>query len=486
MKKILFTLMTALVAVMSSAQTLVTPPSEGEAWHIAGGAFYAYNGDGFTDITSYLPQTMQVAINGSDIYIQGLASAFMGKAWVKGTIQGDKMTIPSGQFVGSDETYGNEYINGQDVNATSMNDPAIDLVFNYDATAGRLALDANTAILESGKANSIAATYAYWIGLVLSKDAPADPVLVTLPEGLTPMDYTFTGHDDYWDEAISRPAQVAINQDTIYVNSISEELPDAWIKGVLKDGTATFAANQFLGAYYDANSYTPQTLFFSPNADITMQYDAATGALTCAKYTTVDKIGIYDDVSHAVWTRIIDKAATPAKPAIEEMEVHSKYGFVSVMVQIPVADTEGNPLAGSKLSYSFIVEDAAGQQSPLTFTAALYTDGIDSDMTEVPCTFTDHVGYFQMANDLRLIYLMQGIETISSWKRLGLKTTYTGGGETRSSEVAWFDVQNFFTGIETTKTSNNKPQTFYNLQGQEVKSPKHGLYIINGRKVVVR
>ena len=75
MKKILFTLMAVLTTVMGSAQTLVTPPSEGEAWHIAGGAFYVYTGDDFTNVTAYLPQTMQVAIDGSDIYIQGLASA---------------------------------------------------------------------------------------------------------------------------------------------------------------------------------------------------------------------------------------------------------------------------------------------------------------------------------------------------------------------------------------------------------------------------
>ena len=487
MKKILFTLMAVLTTVMSSAQTLVTPPSEGEPWYIAGGAFYAYTNDGFTDITGYLPQTMQVAIDGSDIYIQGLASAYMSKGWVKGTINGDKVTIPTGQFVGSDED-GNEYLNGQDVNATSANDPAIDIVFTYDATAGKLSLDSQIAILESSKANSIASTYAYWEGLILTKDEPTAPTVVTLPEGVTPLDYSLTGHDDYWGASISRPAKVALDQDTIYVNGISEILPEAWIMGIIKDGIATFAANQYLGAYYSGYSYTPENLYFSPNEDITMQYDATTGALTCAKYTTVDNNGVYDEVSNAVWTKIIDKAATPAKPAIEELEVVSKYNAVSVMVKIPLVDTEGNAIAGSKLTYSFIVEDAEGQQAPLTFTTALYSDGLDSDMTEIPCTFTDQIGYFQMINDERLIYLMHGVETIKTWKRLGLKTTYTGGGETRSSEVEWYDVQNFFTGISTPKTSKLKSQAsnIYNLQGQKVTSAKKGFYIKNGRKVIIK
>lgn len=488
MKKILFTLMTVLSTVMSSAQTLVTPPSEGETWHIAGGAFYTYTGNDFMNVTSYIPQTMQVAIDGSDIYIQGLASAYMSTAWVKGTINGNQVTIPSGQFIGHDDTYGNEYLNGQDVNATSDKDPAIDIVFNYDANAGKLSLNSQIVILESSEANSIAATYAYWEGLILTKDEPTVPVAITLPEGVTPLDYYLSGHDDFWDNAISRPANVAFDQDTIYVNSISEELPEAWIKGVLKDGIVTFTANQYLGAYFNSYSYMPENIFFSPDKDITMQYDAATGTLTCAKYTTVDNIGVYDDVSNAVWTKIIDKVATPAKPTIEELEVVRKYDAVSVMIKIPLVDTEGSPIAGSKLTYSFIVENAESQQSPLTFTAALYSDGLDSDMTEIPCTFTDQMGYFQMINDERLIYLMQGIETISTWKRIGLKTTYTGGGEPRSSEVEWYDVQNFFTGISTPKASNFKCQAseLYDLQGQKHTSAKKGLYIKNGRKVIIK
>ena len=106
--------MAVFMAAMSHAQTVVTPSSEGEAWHIAGGKFTAYAGEdyGWLDYTPYIPQTMQVVIDGSDIYIQGLASAFMAKSWVKGTINGPTVTIPTGQFLGSDEE-GSEYLNGQ-------------------------------------------------------------------------------------------------------------------------------------------------------------------------------------------------------------------------------------------------------------------------------------------------------------------------------------------------------------------------------------
>lgn len=485
MKKILFTLMAVLMAAVSNAQTVVTPPSEGDAWHLASGAFFAYTDEGWMNHTAYLPQTMQVAIDGNDIYIQGLAAAYMPKSWVKGTISGSTVTFPSGQFLGTDED-GNEYLNGQDVNATSPNEPAIDIVFAYDAAAGKLSLDPKVCILESSKANSIAATYAYWEGLVLTKDEPTKPKEVLLPEGVTPIDCAFTGHDDYWNADLTRPAQIAFNADSVYVNAISEELPKAWIKGIMKDGIVTFAANQYLGSYMSMTDYSAYNLFFSPSADVTMQYDAASGTLKCAKYITADEIGIYDEVSNAVWTQVADKAATPATPAIEEMEEISKYGTTSIYVTVPIVDTEGNPIAGSKLTYSFIVEDAQGIQTPLTFTAELYPNGLEADMIEVPCTFADATGYFQTIGEKHLIYLMQGNETIRTWKRLGVKSTYTAGGETRSSAIGWFDVQKYLTGISTPQTSLKSQADFFNLQGQKIKSVKKGLYIKNGRKIVVK
>jgi hypothetical protein len=191
-------------------------------------------------------------------------------------------------------------------------------------------------------------------------------------------------------------------------------------------------------------------------------------------------------VSNALWTEVADKAVTPATPAIEEMEEIIKYGTTCIYVTVPIVDTEGNPIAGSKLTYSFIVEDAQDNQTPLTFKAEFYPNGLETDMTEVPCTFTDQTGYFQPSSEKHLIFLMQGNETIRTWKRLGVKSTYTAGGETRSSAIGWFDVQKYFTGISTPQTSLKSQADFFNLQGQKIKSVKKGLYIKNGRKIVVK
>ena len=58
---------------------------------------------------------------------------------------------------------------------------------------------------------------------------------------------------------------------------------------------------------------------------------------------------------------------------------------------------------------------------------------------------------------------------------------------TRSIEVIYDDEEDYTTGIRSAAiTSDQEPGVYYNLQGQRVDTPKKGLYIKNGKKVVVK
>ena len=43
-----------------------------------------------------------------------------------------------------------------------------------------------------------------------------------------------------------------------------------------------------------------------------------------------------------------------------------------------------------------------------------------------------------------------------------------------------------FTGIDKVKAENGKVKTVYDLQGRKVENPTNGVYIINGKKVVIK
>ena len=101
--------LTATNAVLNAEEELVTPPASAqvETWYTIEGALYVNTPSGVQDFISAVP-TIKVAIDGSDIYIQGLAYYFRD-GWIKGTLNGTTATFASGQLAGEDD-YGPEYI----------------------------------------------------------------------------------------------------------------------------------------------------------------------------------------------------------------------------------------------------------------------------------------------------------------------------------------------------------------------------------------
>ena len=75
----------------------------------------------------------------------------------------------------------------------------------------------------------------------------------------------------------------------------------------------------------------------------------------------------------------------------------------------------------------------------------------------------------------------------STWTKVGVQSIYYGGGECKKSEIAWGTL----TGISDIKADmQNGNAAIYNLAGQRIangpKPTAKGLYIINGKKVIVK
>lgn len=276
---------------------LVTPPNEGEVWTVAEGTFVVYYNEqyGWVDYTNYVSETMNVCIDGNNIYIQGLASAYFPEGWVKGTISGNKVTIPCGQCVGEDD-YGPEYIVGQPAGAQTGEEPGVDIVFDYDAAAGTLSLNESVeAILENGDPSDIRYCYGYWEGLVLTKGAEPAPELVTPPsegeayvmENSIAVEYDSDANDGeggYVDvtEYVEEEFEVLIDGTDIYIKGIDTlYFPNGWIKGTLSDNKATFPSGQYVGTDEYGNEFiVGGDLETGEITDIVFDYDPETGTLT--------------------------------------------------------------------------------------------------------------------------------------------------------------------------------------------------------------
>lgn len=242
------------------AKSLVTPPSGlTPVAYTLEGTFMQYNGSEFESVDGASPADAAVIIDGKNIYIQGL-SHFFPESWVKGTISGNTVVIPSGQYVGA--SGGNEvYINGDDDNNPNESEDAVDIIFEYNSSTGELTELETGYILESPYANS-RICYAFWYYVSLTKEDGEVPEVVTPPLGLKTDVWTLSAQDVTFENEqpvytpVSGEVNIGFKGNDVYVQGMNPYIPDAWIKGTRSGNAVTFETGQYYGAFtYEGHPY---------------------------------------------------------------------------------------------------------------------------------------------------------------------------------------------------------------------------------------
>ena len=237
--------MAVLMAAMSSyAQT--TPPAEAEQKEYS--FFGLYHDANYGD--SQEETTVLVAVDGTDLYIQ-MPNPVNGQAWIKGTISGETATFaPQAIGVHGGTTY---YITGR-----SEGDVIGNVVFSYSESM----MSCNDQYVQFSDDLAGQNVYAYFTSIIINQPGE-DEVMVTVPEGLQTSPYEFSGQLIKYDEEggiagfeqKKRDIKVGFNGTTeVYVQGLCEQLPEGWVKGIVKEGsfgskTVTFAAGQCFGTY---------------------------------------------------------------------------------------------------------------------------------------------------------------------------------------------------------------------------------------------
>ena len=409
-----------------AAGELVTPPSTAnvEEWYTTDGTFYLYGRYGFEDNTLNM-STVKVAIDGNDLYLQGL-SYYFPEGWIKGTISGNTVVFANGQLVGVVEEALDYLVGGDSQGAVTEN-----IVFNYDATEGILK-SANAIIAESPVAESIESVYAYWILPTFGKEKPKGPEVVVAPEGLKTDEWAINAVTNFGDP-VSGYLNIGFDGNDVYLQGLCTYLPESWIKGKLDGNTITFAGDQYFGYYDDGpmNSYN----FFLRSEGIVFTYDATAGKMTAEGeifiYTGGSNLkgDVYND---PVVTKVAEKAGTPANPLISQ--IYDGTEGPTVMFSVPTVDVDGNAMASSKLSFQ-LLKDVEQEISPVTFDPADYTS-LKEAMTVIPYGFTDGKLFFP-----KYIILKQSDYT--TWNKIGIQAIYTGGGEENKSEIIWYTIKEY-------------------------------------------
>ena len=224
MKKFTLLLLTVLVSLFAQAQTVLTPPEEAVA--VAEDWTLSATEDGKANTYS-----VKVAILNSDIYIKGLA---LEDSWVKGTVSGNKVTIPTHQYVGTMYSI-DFYVEG------FGDDGYTDIVFDYD-TEKNVLFTSLYIVLASADGQNV---YGQMENVVISKNEGAASESWVI-------DYTMhyqSNSGETKTESGTEPIDVTINGNEVTFNFPNPLNGAAVIEGTLDGNVVTFPKNQQMGTY---------------------------------------------------------------------------------------------------------------------------------------------------------------------------------------------------------------------------------------------
>lgn len=453
--------------------------------YVRAGKGMALNFMGESEETEIDGYSLYVVTNGHDVWLKNPVATAPTDTWIRGTVIGDSLKFNVGQSVDYDEDEKAYYTVGvlDKKNAGYVVDSTA-TTFAYIVKGDSIFMDDKfngnkvVGIIQQSD-NSFFGLCEYNGRYGKFNESP-----ITLPDGLTTKRYPITGTDGEQQE-YADSVSIAKDGDKIYIQGLSQSMPEAWIEGTLQDDKAIFPSLQFLGendegafVYLAGIDHTSDgfadNIIFSYNKDNDF-YTQDTKYIA----TNLGKgdINVYDLLMGSTIGTPADAAATPAEPTIDAFEEQEGETAGSVYMKMNAEDVNGGRLDKSKLYYQLFTMDANGKQSVFSLTPEEY--GTDSVMTMIPFSYssdyvTDFFGY-------KVVYLM--VPT-SIWYKFGVQMVYTGGGVESRSTLVWRDLNRSTNGINDIKVPQTEKVPMYNLAGQKVGADYKGIVISNGKKFI--
>ncbi len=455
-------------------------------------------------------------------YFQNIISRAATGAWVRGSIKDNKIEIPYGQLyywfeapvnptTGKEEApYGMKIAgikmkgshNSYDVEKSGK------AVFRIDGDWSRLVLENTSADLSTDTIVGLGLIYtdaydgewSYYMDYETVYTEITDKP-VTPPEGLVTKRYSIT-HGIY-----GHFVEVGFERNDVYVRGVSEDyVPSAWLKGTLDEATNKITFPTQMAGSYQTSLYFFQgadikkvddyyggryTYTFDPeNLDIVFDYDPETRSFSCSDRGLIvndsrDSLKTYERFPKPVFRPYSEKAATPAAPAILELDNRYwqwGYNLSTLAISVPCMDEDGDFIDPSKLFYALYIDE----DEPYLLYQDEYVGLPFDEVEEIPYLFTNNKDIYPKSVGL---YLYQ-----NGFERIGIKSIYYGGDERHETLIYYNDGTTSGGGNEDAiaQIENGKKGSqdiVYDLSGRQVlKSSngqiKKGLYIINGKKVV--
>lgn len=315
------------------------------------------------------------------------------------------------------------------------------------------------------------------------------PVIV--PEGLETEIYIFsakaveegtsTEPEDY-----TYQSRIGFDGNDMYIKGLSANTADMWLKATKNaEGKYVIPANQYMGqlnfgGWLVFDYYLAARDENDKAADVVLDFDAENNKFTTNQVVVLhespEQWYPYQTFTEVAFTKYAEAAATPVDPTMDRVVLKGKYPYIRCT--IPATGTNDEALNKEKLYYTVWIEKD-GQQMPYTFTAGRYST--EEDMTEIPYLY----GH-DMVGEVYDIFIEEAVEELNTWAKVGIQSIYYGGNECHKSNIVWKENGNY-TDIAGVRSKNEAVKgNIYNIAGQRISNATKGIYIVNGKKVVVK
>lgn len=268
---------------------IILAPAEGETkYYTRGGDSYYYS-NGQWGATYQNGHVQIVECADGTVYIHDILCRGTFDSWVKGTKDGNTITVAYGQPMAYSAQYSAtidlKWAMWSGSTFAAVNNKTDNFVFVIDGNTLSLQGTAfpSTENLAAGDCYQIAAVWSDDNSLqaldsetVYTLDAeytPAPTVLVELPAGV---------QTEVWYSLIDGKngnVTVGFNDNDVYVQGLISDYPESWIKGTIDGNNVVFAKNQFVGTYSAYNIFATSADEDDNLVDFVMAYDAEAKAM---------------------------------------------------------------------------------------------------------------------------------------------------------------------------------------------------------------
>lgn len=475
---------------------IITEAPEGrtEVYSLSGLAYYSFWG--YIMGVSHEGTLGQIVYcDDNTVYIKNPISQFATNSYIKGTIDGDEITVKLPQPI-YQEDYDGEVYNYQIER----------LAYSEDEEGGWYYRDENSSEVKFTLRNDsviwaedtlgdvmlgLCDDTGEWMGygdynMVYSK---VTDTVVEAPADMTCEDWVLKANDD------GHFVKVGFSGKDVYVGGIYETMPDAFVKGTIDGDKVVFKSGQYLGPDESLNCHAYfvtggsemvwddvyMEWYSSPylTEQIELSYDAEAKTMIAdskndsTMFINSGKAHIYYieafDAPEFRYQAPIEGAVKPATPEFLSLSPYDEYyGYGYIDFIVPKFDVDGRMLDTDKMHYNLFIDDELFTFYPDEYIA------LTEEMTDVPYDFTDSYDIYDYGTEKMIYFYTTGFE------KIGVRSTYTAdNGESKDSEIAWYYVNGGTVGINAAEAGAKgvKSVVYTDFSGRRVAKPVRGIYI---------